>query len=176
MIFFKINMSGLLFLQTDDFSIQHGTKGDILCNGIRGISLILFYSTKCEYCHNLIPVFKRLPGTIGGCQFGMINISMEHRIVEMSKHTIAPIKYVPLIILFVHGKPFIRYDGPHDIQEIQKFLIEVTTKLQTKDKFTSDKVKESKNGKEIPAYTVGHPLCGQDEVCYLEFDEAYPGK
>lgn len=169
-------MSGLLFLQSADFAVQNGVKGDILCNSIRGISLILFYSTKCEHCQTLIPIFKRLPGTIGGCQFGMINVTMERDVVRMSSQTIAPIKYVPLIILFVNGKPFIRYDGPHDENEIRKFLVEVTSKLQTKEKFSSDRVKEGKNDKEIPAYTVGHPLYGQDNVSYLEFEEAYPGK
>lgn len=169
-------MSGLLFLQSADFTVQNGLKGDILCNSIRGISLILFYSTKCEHCQTLIPIFKRLPGTIGGCQFGMINVTMERDVVRMSSQTIAPIKYVPLVILFVNGKPFIRYDGPHDENEIRKFLVEVTSKLQTKDKFSSDRVKEGKTDKEIPAYTVGHPLYGQDNVSYLEFEEAYPGK
>jgi thioredoxin-like negative regulator of GroEL len=169
-------MSGLLFLQSADFAVQNGLKGDILCNSIRGISLILFYSTKCEHCQTLIPIFKRLPGTIGGCQFGMINVTMERDVVRMSSQTIAPIKYVPLVILFVNGKPFIRYDGPHDENEIRKFLVEVTSKLQTKDKFSSDRVKEGKTDKEIPAYTVGHPLYGQDNVSYLEFEEAYPGK
>ena len=38
-------MSGLLFLQTQDFNIQKGVKGDILCHGIRGLSLVIFYST-----------------------------------------------------------------------------------------------------------------------------------
>jgi thioredoxin-like negative regulator of GroEL len=166
-------MSGLLFLQSVDFSVQEGTKGQILCNSIRGISLILFYSTKCEYCQALIPIFKRLPGTIGGCQFGMINVTMEKEVVRMSGNTVSPIKYVPLIILFVNGKPFIRYDGPQDENEIRKFLVEVTSKLQTKEKFSSDKVRQGKNDKEIPAYTVGHPLYGQDNVSYLEFDEAY---
>ena len=169
-------MSGLLFLQSGDFSLQTGTKGDILCNSIRGISLILFYSTKCEHCKALIPVFKRLPGTIGGCQFGMINVTTEKDIVRMSASSVMPIKYVPLIVLFVQGKPFIRYDGPHEDNEIRKFLVEVTSKLQTKEKFSNDKVKDSRNEKEIPAYTVGHPLYGQENVSYLEFDEAYPGK
>jgi hypothetical protein len=81
---------------------------------------------------------------------------------------------VPLIILYVHGKPFIRYDGPHEENEIRAFLIDVTNKLQTKEKFSSDKVKETKNEREIPAYTVGHPLYGDEDVSYLEFEEAYP--
>ena len=168
-------MSGLLFLQSGDFSIQQGTKGDILTNLIKGISLILFYSTKCDYCKNLLPIFKRLPGSIGGCQFGMINVTLEKEIVKMSMQTIAPIRYVPLIILFVHGKPFIRYDGAHTETEIRAFLMDVTKKLQTKEKFSNEKVKQ-KSDKERPAYSVGQPLIGQDNVSYLEFDEAYPGK
>lgn len=168
-------MSGLLFLQACDFSVQNGQKGDIVCNNIRGISLILMYSTKCEYCQRLIPIFKRLPGTIGGCQFGMINVSVETDIVLMSRNSISPIKYVPLIILYVNGKPFIRYDGPHTEQDIRQFLFEVTSKLQAKEKFSSDKNKEnSKNSREIPEYTVGYPLFGEDDDFYLEFNEAYP--
>ena len=170
-------MSGLLFLQSGDFSVQQGAKGEILCNSIRGISLILFYSTKCNYCQNLIPIFKRLPGSIGGCQFGLINISLEKDVIRMSSGTIAPISYVPLIILFVHGKPFIRYDGPHEEEDLRNFLIDVTRKLQAKDRFSQQK--DGKKGKdedrEIPLYSVGVPLCGEDE-CYLEFDEAYPGR
>ena len=166
-------MSGLLFLQSDDFTLQTATNGGtILCNSIQGLSLILFYSTKCEYCQTLIPIFKRLPGNIMGCQFGMINVTLDKEIVQKSMSTVAPIKYVPLIILFVQGKPFIRYDGPQDETEIRKFLTEVSSKLKTKGNFSSDKVKET-SGREIPAYTVGHPLYGQDNVSYLEFDEAY---
>ena len=169
-------MSGLLFLQACDFSVQTGQKGDIVCNNIRGLSLILMYSTKCQYCQRLIPIFKKLPGTIGGCQFGMINVSTETDIVLMSRNSISPIKYVPLIILYVNGKPFIRYDGPHSEQDIREFLVEVTNKLQTKEKFSSDKAKEaSKNSREIPDYTVGFPLYGDDDLeSYLEFQEAYP--
>lgn len=167
-------MSGLLFLQACDFSVQSGQRGDIVCNNIRGISLILMYSTKCQYCQNLIPIFKRLPGTIGGCQFGMINVTTETDIVMMSRNSISPIKYVPLIILYVNGKPFIRYDGPHTENDIRGFLIEVTNKLQTKEKFSGDKsTKDSKNNREIPSYTVGVPLYGEEDDFYLEFDEAY---
>lgn len=168
-------MSGLLFLQSGDFSVQPGSRGDILCNSIRGISLILFYSTRCQHSQALIPIFKSLPGSIGGCQFGMINVTNERDIITMSSSTVAPIQYVPLIIMFINGKPFIRYDGPHDAAEIRKFLVEVTSKLQTKDKFFSE-TRETKNGhaRGIPEFTVGYPLFGQEDDFYLEFDEAYP--
>lgn len=173
-------MSGLLFLQACDFSVQTGQKGDIVCNNIRGISLILMYSIKCQYCQNLIPIFKRLPGSIGGCQFGMINVSTETDIIAMSRNSISPIKYVPLIILYVNGKPFIRYDGPHTEKDIRSFLFEVTSKIQAKEKFSGDKnnsqSNSTKNSREIPEYTVGYPLYGEDDDFYLEFTDAYPNK
>jgi hypothetical protein len=165
-------MNGLLFLSSEDFSITKGNKGNILCHGIPGFSLILFYSTQCHHCEKLIPLFKKLPGTLGGCQFGMINVSSNKKCVQMSNDTVAPIAYVPYIILYIQGKPFMRYNGPHEVEEIRRFVIEVANKVQNKQKFTSETVKDDK--KSIPEYTIGVPLCGPDNnVCYLEFDNAY---
>ena len=166
-------MSGLLFLTSDDFTVTKGTKGNIMCHAIPGFSLILFYSTQCQYCQTLIPIFKKLPGTIGGCQFGMINVSSNKSCVRMSKETVAPITYVPYIVLYINGRPFMKYQGPHDCGEIRRFILEVAQKVQSKQKFSSEKVKEDVRGG-IPAYTIGHPLYGPDEnVCYLPMDEAY---
>lgn len=65
-----------------------------------------------------------------------------------------------------------KYNGPHDSNELKRFVIEVANKVQSKQKFSPENVKDPKKG--IPEFTVGHPLCGQDDkVCYLEFDEAY---
>lgn len=166
-------MSGLLFLTSDDFTVTRGTKGDIMCHNIPGFSLILFYSTQCQHCQTLIPIFKKLPGTIGGCQFGMINVSSNKSCVNMSKETVAPITYVPYIVLYINGRPFMKYQGPHDSGEIRRFVLEVAQKVQSKQKFSSEKVKEDVRG-DIPAYTIGHPLYGPDEkVCYLDFSDAY---
>ena len=171
-------MSGLLFLTSEDFQLAKGTKGTIMCNRIPGFSLILFYSTQCEHCQSLIPIFKSLPGTIGGCQFGMINVSHNKSCVMMSRESIAPIKVVPYIILYISGKPYMRYQGPHDPKEIARFIVEVSNKVQNKQTFTKDDTRikhDSKGG--IPAYTIGHPLCGPDDgECYLEFNDAYTKK
>ena len=165
-------MSGLLFLSSDDFIVAKGSKGNILCHSLKGFSLILFYSTQCEHCQSLIPIFKELPGTIGGCQFGMINVSANKMCVRMSRQTIAPIEYVPYIILYIDGKPFMRYNGPHDGGEIRRFIFEVANKVQSKQKFSGENVNKPEKG--IPEYTVGIPLCGPDnKVCYLNFDDAY---
>lgn len=173
-------MSGLLFMESDDFTLQQGTKGPIMGHGIPGFSLILFYSTFCDACKSILPVFKRLPGTFNGCSFGIINVSTNKRCVEMSRGTIAPIKYVPYIVLYIQGKPFMVYKGPPDDNEIRNFIREVANSVQKKQQFTSatnEKVKDDPKGT-IPAYCTGVPIKGgvKDQVCYLEWDEAYDAK
>jgi len=172
--------NGLLFLTSDDFQLHKGAKGNIMGHTIPGFSLILFYSTQCSHCKALIPIFKQLPGTVGGCQFGMINVSHNKQCVLMSRETIAPIKVVPYIILYVNGRCYMRYRGPHDAKEIARFIVEVSQSIQSKKKLTPKGnkkiVKDPKGG--IPAYTIGKPLCGgtEDDVCYLVFDNAYGKK
>lgn len=167
-------MSGLLFLSSNDFEVIRGTKGNIMCHSIPGFSLILFYSNQCEHCNTLLPIFRKLPGTVGGCQFGMINVSLNKDCIKKARDTIAPITYVPYILLYINGKPFMKYQGPYDSNEIKKFVIAVAEKVQNKQKFSMPQANIKDDGKSIPAYTIGHPLYGQDErVCYLEFDNAY---
>ena len=140
-------MSGLLFLTSNDFNIQKGTKGNIMCHRIRGFSLILFYSTSCSHCQTLIPKFKQLPGTIGGCQFGMINVSKNKQCVNMSRSTIAPIKYVPYIVLYINGKPFMVYKGPYVVNEMKRFVLEVAKSVQKKTTIYSSKIRRRKGEK-----------------------------
>ena len=170
-------MSGLLFLSSEDFSIGKGIKGPILCNNIPSLSLILFYSTNCKYCFELMPIFKKLPGMIMGCQFGIINVSTNKEVINMSNQTIVPIEYIPYILLYVNGRPYIMYKGPSDIAEIGKFIKEVAHSIQSNsnNSFMKDeRVKHSDKG--IPKYSIGHPLCGDDKVCYLTEKEAYPAE
>jgi len=112
-----------------------------------------------------------MPGQLGGCQFGMMNVSNERQIIAMSKQTISEIKYVPLMILYVGGRPFIRYDGPHNETEIKRFIMEVSSKIQSKEKFTKETKPNEK--RDIPAYASGQPLWGDLDDFYMEFAEAY---
>lgn len=169
-------MKGLFFLTQEDFSVSKGVKGNILTTGIPGVSVVLFYSTRCEHCQGLLPLFKKLPGAVSGCQFGMINISVGKNkdVVLKSRNTITDIKVVPYILLFVNGRPYMRYVGPHTIENISKFIYEVSQKVHSKEKLTkNESVSESVRGS-IPEYTIGHPLYGiESKVCYLDFGGAY---
>lgn len=158
-------MSSLLFLTSEDFVLVNGGQsGNILQHEIGGITLILFYSNQCPYCQQLIPIFKHIPDTISGCQFGMVNVSMNRSLISMAVNTSTPITHVPLMILYVNGKPYMKYDGRPTTKDIINFVVEVSNKA-FESEFTS------RNRREIPSYTVGQPLWGQTDVCYLEFDE-----
>jgi thioredoxin-like negative regulator of GroEL len=166
--------SGILFLTTDDFDIIKGSKNNnILTNSIKGFSLILFYSPQCPYSQELLPIFKKLPNSFGGCQFGIFNVSSQSnkQIIGLSKNTTTPITYVPLIMLFINGKPFMLYEGPPELDEIKKFIIEVSKKIQSKQTFSNDVRKGS--GLKIPSYCLGKPLFGDDNKTYLMMDCAY---
>lgn len=158
-------MSSLLFLSTDDFMLSKGENGDVLHHDIRGFSLILFYSKQCVYCQQIIPVFKRLPEIVTGCQFGMVNVSINKSLIGMSMKSITPIKYVPLLILYINGRPYMLYKGPPEENDIRRFILEVSNAVQ--ESGFSQVTKE----RGIPAYTIGTPLCGDGDVCYWEFSE-----
>lgn len=124
-------MSGILFLGNDDFCVRAGEKGNMLCmTGWKGLTLVMFYSTECKYCGSLISKFKQLPTIVNGCKFGMVCVNRNMEVVEKSKNTISPIEYVPDVILFVDGIPYIRYDGAHDIDNIKTFIFTVYERLQ----------------------------------------------
>jgi len=136
-------MSGILFLASDDFCVRAGEKGNMLCMpGWKGLTLVMFYSKECQFCHQLINKFKQLPTIVNGCKFGMCCINRHFDIVEKSKNTIAPIEYVPDVILYVDGVPYIRYDGPHEVENIKSFIFTVYERLQ-KTCFSDNNTKQS---------------------------------
>ena len=115
---------------------------------------------------------KNLPDYIQGCQFGILNVSKNNQLIQLSKNTIAPLEYVPYIILYYDGKPFMCYEGEHTIESIKKFILQVQKNLKYKEKFAKkDDIKEKQS--KIPAYTLGKPLQGDNKKCYLEFTNAY---
>lgn len=198
-------MSGILYLGADDFAIRKGEKGNLLCLNyeVQGLTLVLFYSNECQHSTKLMIKYKQLPFNINGCQFTMINVNRpdNRKVVQMAGQTIVPITYVPDIILYVDGVPYMRYDGKHDIHAIKSFILDIYQQLQKTafmDRSSSARAPPSAKRPEegmapttmsavqgappnvvvrnaIPAYTIGKPKCSgeRDDVCYLSFKQAY---
>ena len=156
----------MLYLSTDNFEIKQGQKGLILCNKLDGVSIVLFYSNDCNYCKPLLPKFRNLASTITGIKFGIVNLSKNLSLIHMAKQTIDPIYYVPYIVLYVNGKPHLRYEGPNDEIELQKFILKVGASIQTKKEFHEN----------ISEVSIGIPLKGGPDKakrCYLTYDNCY---
>lgn len=187
-------MNGILFFGGSDFILRQGDNGQLLCLAydLKGLTLVLFYSNHCEYCDHLIKKFKQLPHLVNGCQFAMVNVSQHPDVPERSAQTMASITYVPDLILYVNGSPYIRYDGQHEIEPIRNFIIEVYKKVAAQINFHNQGSVSSPQQpqqpqqhpqlqsqqmpqQQIPAYTIGKPIMGgrDDKVCYLNFSTAY---
>lgn len=180
-----------IFLTTDDFSVEQINASKLLFTNIRGISVVMFYSTKCVHCQSLIPIFKTLPRMIPNCQFGMVNIDLNKGVIAMSKETIDPIKFVPYIVFYANRRPIIKYSGPHNLAEIARFVTEVSRTLASQQFFQKETAQGVKQGEKeepkIPEYTIGLPCSGvqhrndethinSDDVCYVSELDAYVKK
>jgi thiol-disulfide isomerase/thioredoxin len=158
-------MTSILFLSTDDFYTASDPSNNTvsLCHSIQGFSLLLFYSNHCVHCQDVIPIFRKLPELVRGCQIGLVNVSTNRRLIEITRQTTSPINYVPLIILYINGRPYMKYDGEKTDRAISTFVMDVSRSVH--ESGFSKTTKE----KGIPSYTIGHPLKGENDVTYLEF-------
>jgi hypothetical protein len=73
----------------------------------------------------------------------------------------------------VNGEPYYKYKGAINLPEIQKFIIQMSKILESKQQFVAPP--EKTPSRRIPEYSTGIPYC-DDDVCYLEFDDAYDKK
>ena len=176
-------MSSLLYLTDEDFNVIRGEKGNLLCHSIPGMALILFYHKNCPNCVHLFPIFKTLPNVLSGCQFGIVNIGVQRKVIDMSKQTVMPLQHVPLVLLYINGKPYFKYTGDYDLEKIKGFIFEVQHKLQSKQQFYKKNNNQQpqqqdlhfkENAKTgIPEYSLGSPLYGECDVSYLMDKDAY---
>ena len=179
-----------IFLTNEDFFLEQVNTSKLLFTNVRGIAVIMFYSTKCVHCQSLIPIFKSLPRMIQNCQFGMVNIDLYKQVVAMSRESIDPIKFVPYIVFYANKRPIIKYSGPHKLNEIARFISEVSRTLATQQFFQKEATEGKKIQKEeprIPEYTTGIPCSTEhykndethisnDDVCYVTDTDAYQKK
>lgn len=175
------NNYNLIHLGTTDFDIREGNKGQALCIKYPELTFVFFHADadRCAHCHELLPEFRKLPYIISGCKFALVNLNKFPEIVKMSKSTTTPLEYVPYLVLYINGRPFIRYEGDKNLQSLAEFVSEFMTRLKSQTNFVSTQ-KATKLQDEIPKYSIAIPysvICDEDKgVCYLKYDEAYKKK
>ena len=170
-------MNSIIRLRLDDFDVQKGTKGNILCVGIKDLSLVMFYSPLCKICESLIQKFRQLPQIINNVKFCVLNINENVGVINMSEQTIAPIKFVPFIVLYVNGRPFLQYDDAPDLNRLVEFVKYSVNLVNSKKSFIDKGAKVEQQ--EIPKFTIAKPYhefkC-EGDFCYLTTDSAYAKK
>jgi hypothetical protein len=165
----------MLFLSADDFFVVQSQSQSFLSHSIYGISLILFYSNGCNHSNRFLPIFKSISNTTYGCQFGMINVSTNRHVIQMSQSTVTPLKFVPLLILYLNGHPYMIYDGPKEVYYIQTFISEISNSMSSKQQNQQNPNRHIQQGtirntKHVPEYLIGIGHTLVDDVTYLEFD------
>lgn len=180
-------LKGIFFLTANDFEINTSPsdqekrllciKSDESTTQLReGLTLILFYSNNCEYCDSLISEYKRLPTNLLGVNYGMINLNNHPNLVNMSNESISPIKYVPMLTLYLNGLPYLEYEGDNTLDAIKAFILEVSEKLNTVTSFTNTNKNTSSYNDDIIVeqyntnnVTIGKPYTKKkNKVCYLK--------
>lgn len=161
-------MNSIIRLVSADFTVSQGSKGLILTTGIKGIALILFWSPNCKnICVPLIQTFQKLPQLFGSVKFCALNINENQPVLAMAQKTIAPIDYVPHIVLYVNSKPFLLFDDEPTIKKLADF-VQYTLKLIESKKRYIDKGVNIES--DMPRVSTGNAyldLVCDDNVCYL---------
>lgn len=164
--------TNIIYLSSRDFGVDQAPKGPVLVNSQKGIMFCLFHADpdKCSYCLETIPEVKRLALKMPAVKFGFVNLNRDRDVYLMSTKTIAPIDRVPFIILYVNGRPLMRYDGDKKAESMLTFLGEVISRLNNKKDFFENK--NFRLDSDIPTF-INTPqfnvVCDTEKgVCYVE--------
>lgn len=84
----------------------------------------------CPNCKEFEPIFARLASTEKRVSHAVLDVSDNRDVVLSSRETNTPIAAVPVIILYVNGRPHAKFSGTKNIPSIQNF---VTKALQVRD-------------------------------------------
>ncbi len=94
---------GLIYLKYTDFFRQELPQGKYeVVNKLQGLSVVLFYSKKCQFCAPVIEVFKNLTGKIMGVNFAIANITADNMAInKIFMGSVTPIQHVPYIVVYM---------------------------------------------------------------------------
>lgn len=124
------------FLNDSNFSVD--SDNTLLVN-IPNFSLVLFYSTRCPHCKQMIEVIKKMPTLINGCTFGMINLDENRGVVQKAKNSTLDLKFVPFLVFFANSVPYMVYNGPTLDTEIKRFVVQVSEQYVTEFESSSNR-------------------------------------
>lgn len=100
-----------------------GSHKKTLCVNINVKLLLVFFKMDtCNICAQFEPIFYQLSQTDTRVSYGILNITQNREIAIWSRQTSTPINAVPTLILYVDGKPHVKFNGNKNIPSIQNFI------------------------------------------------------
>lgn len=173
-------MSNTIYLTSDDYSVQSGNKGKLLClNEVPGLCFVMYHvdSGKCTYCEDTLPHFKAASRMVPSCMFGLCNLSRNPNIIKLANSTITPFEAVPTLIVYFNGRPLARYEGERTAVDFAEFIQEMMMRLQEKKNFINNRNFKLATEDEATIPGIGkayNVVCDEESgKCYLKAAEVY---
>jgi thiol-disulfide isomerase/thioredoxin len=173
----------LIELNADSFRKLKGTKGYVLgIPNANNLTLLMFYSTQCEYCDQAMPELSRLSRHLREnnlpIQVAICDVGKHRSVIKEASETVDPIKYVPYMVIYLKDRPYVRYNGNKVAEEMFKYLIEVMRRIDTRQQFvrsdvrTQEDQEEKEEQESAPGLGVPYNMITEQSVCYLTNEEA----
>lgn len=111
-------MSSVVELNQNHFYVN----GQNLCVNVPGVILIFFKSQGCQHCKQLEPIFLQFARSNSRISYGIIDLTYNKNVVNISRNTKTPIQTVPQLYLYFEGRPYARFKGNKNIQSLESFV------------------------------------------------------
>ena len=114
-------MSSITFLDATNF-VLIGNQNKSLGINIPGPVLVFFKMQTSEPCREFEPTFTKLSNTDKRVSYGVLDVQQHKDVVLWSRKTSTPITGVPILILYLNGKPHAKFNGIKNVPSIQSFI------------------------------------------------------
>jgi len=105
-----------------------GTRQKTLGINLQGNVFVFFKMQGCDNCAQFEPIFAQLSKMEGRVNCAILDITKNRDVVVWSRDTNTAITAVPVLILYINGRPHAKFNGTKNIPSIQTFI---TKALQT---------------------------------------------
>lgn len=126
--------------------------GKSLRNNLQRLSFVLFKTDSCQYCQQLVPIFRQLAQQEMRVTWAIADIGRYRNIIGMARNSTTPIRAVPMLVFYVNGVPNANYKGEKSANGILSFLQGMIAKFNTPQQFTSPSA-SSQSGYYTPTET-----------------------
>lgn len=114
-------MANIAYLNESDFVVL-GQKQKTLGLSRRGNVLVFFKITNDNNCVEFEPVFAQLARKEQRVTCATLDVIQNRGVLNISRQTTTPINSVPVLILYVNGKPLAKFNGTRNLPSIQNFI------------------------------------------------------